>query len=221
MSCTQIHSLTRVNSCSSVDFWILKHRSFSTWRLDIFNMLFPIKTFWLTVALAASTQSATIPRTDHKNNARTLLGSSFGLPESQTFDYVVVGGGTAGLAIAARLAEDGSRSVAVIEAGTFYEIANGNLSQIPVYGPAFSGKSPLEGIPTVDWSFVTTPQAVNTITKHPKTIFNADNHLGILEPKCSLCAGEMSRWKLCSQLLDVSKSLQIDLQEVGRSGGRQ
>jgi len=70
------------------------------------------------------------------------LGTSFGLPGNKTFDYVVVGGGTAGLAIATRLAEDASKQVAVIEAGSFYEIGNSNLSQIPVYGPAFSGKSP-------------------------------------------------------------------------------
>ena len=89
-----------------------------------------------------------------------LLGSHFGLPGNQTFDYVVVGGGTAGLAVAARLAEDGTKSVAVIEAGSFYEIGNGNLSQIPVYGPAFSGKSLIDIAPLVDWAFATTPQTV-------------------------------------------------------------
>ena len=43
-----------------------------------------------------------------------------------TFDYIVIGGGTGGLAIAARLAEDPSVSVAVIEAGGFYQQDNGN-----------------------------------------------------------------------------------------------
>ena len=89
-----------------------------------------------------------------------LLGSHFGLPGDQTFDYVVVGGGTAGLAIASRLSEDPSKSVAVIEAGSFYEIGNGNLSEIPVFGPAFSGKSPQDVAPLVDWAFLTTPQKV-------------------------------------------------------------
>lgn len=39
-----------------------------------------------------------------------------------TFDYVVVGGGTAGLTIASRLSEDSGTTVAVIEAGTFYQV---------------------------------------------------------------------------------------------------
>lgn len=37
---------------------------------------------------------------------------------SAKFDYVIVGGGLAGLVVASRLAEDLSSSVAVIEAGT-------------------------------------------------------------------------------------------------------
>ena len=41
------------------------------------------------------------------------------------YDYVIVGGGTGGLAIAARLAESTNTSVAVIEAGGFYQIDNG------------------------------------------------------------------------------------------------
>lgn len=37
--------------------------------------------------------------------------------ESQTFDYVIIGGGTAGLVLAARLSEDPGVHVAVLEAG--------------------------------------------------------------------------------------------------------
>lgn len=59
--------------------------------------------------------------------ASTLYSNSFGVPGlNATYDYVVVGGGTAGLTIAARLAEDPNISVAVIEAGGFYQQENGN-----------------------------------------------------------------------------------------------
>ncbi|KAI7256977.1 hypothetical protein KC345_g10896 [Hortaea werneckii] len=63
-----------------------------------------------------------------------ILGSFFGLPgQDATYDYVVVGGGLAGLVTATRLAENGTFSVAVVEAGSFYEFTNSNKSQIPWY----------------------------------------------------------------------------------------
>jgi len=59
--------------------------------------------------------------------ASALYGNSFGVPGlNATYDYVVIGGGTGGLTIAARLAEDPDVSVAVIEAGGFYQQENGN-----------------------------------------------------------------------------------------------
>lgn len=59
-------------------------------------------------------------------SAYQLWSSAFGIPGlNATYDYVVVGGGTAGNTIATRLAEAGW-SVAVIEAGDFYENDNGN-----------------------------------------------------------------------------------------------
>jgi len=59
-------------------------------------------------------------------NPFNSLATSFGAPgKNASYDYVVVGGGTGGLAIAARLAEDKNVSVAVIEAGGFYQIDNG------------------------------------------------------------------------------------------------
>lgn len=61
-----------------------------------------------------------------------LYGNSFGIPGvNATYDYVIVGGGTAGLAIATRLAQNANFTVAVVEAGSFYEMDNGNQSQIP------------------------------------------------------------------------------------------
>lgn len=104
-----------------------------------------------------------------------LVGSSFGLPGTNaTFDYVVsdvegysrvkltkyeiIGGGTAGLTVANRLSAAGS-SVAVIEAGSFYEISNSNLSQIPAYAQAPDYQ------PLVDWSLVAEPQPVR-VARH-------------------------------------------------------
>lgn len=90
-----------------------------------------------------------------------VLGSAFGLPGANaTFDYVVAGGGTGGLAIATRLAEDPSVSVAVIEAGGFYEIDNGILSVTPGYATFYTGADPTNYQPLVDWGFHTVPQAV-------------------------------------------------------------
>ncbi|KAF8751781.1 alcohol oxidase, partial [Rhizoctonia solani] len=46
----------------------------------------------------------------------TTDGASFA---SETYDYIIVGGGTAGLAVAARLAENSSVTVGVVEAGQY------------------------------------------------------------------------------------------------------
>lgn len=86
-----------------------------------------------------------------------LLGTHFGqvaIPAS--FDYVIVGGGTAGLTLARRLAE--SNTVAVIEAGSLYELDNGNLTQIPADASYYLGKDPTIQNPLIDWSQRTTPQ---------------------------------------------------------------
>ncbi|KAG9567676.1 alcohol oxidase, partial [Aureobasidium melanogenum] len=90
-----------------------------------------------------------------------LLGSRFGVPGvNASYDYVVIGGGTAGLTVATRLAQNGSYSVAVIEAGNFYELDNGNFSEIPYYDFESANASPdlstVNGL--IDWKFLTTPQ---------------------------------------------------------------
>ncbi|KAK4547098.1 hypothetical protein LTR36_001319 [Oleoguttula mirabilis] len=90
-----------------------------------------------------------------------LYGNSFGIPGvNASYDYVVVGGGNAGLTIAARLAEDERVSVAVVEAGSFYQIDNGNGSVIPSLATTqFVGTDPNDTQPLIDWNFVTVPQA--------------------------------------------------------------
>jgi choline dehydrogenase len=88
-------------------------------------------------------------------SSKEILGSSFGTPINSTYDYVIVGGGNAGLVLANRLSF-GNHTVAVIEAGSFYEIDNGNVSQIPRY--VWSGVIG-DVNPLVDWEFETEPEA--------------------------------------------------------------
>ena len=94
---------------------------------------------------------------------QTLIGSNFGVPTiNRTFDYVIVGGGTAGLAVAYRLSQNPNVTVAVVEAGGFYETTNGNISQVPGYDTQWASSSPSPNAfnPLIDWGIVTTPQEV-------------------------------------------------------------
>ncbi|OHE92605.1 GMC oxidoreductase [Colletotrichum orchidophilum] len=90
-----------------------------------------------------------------------LFSSAFGYPgRNASYDYIVVGGGTAGLTLASRLAAT-SASVAVVEAGGFYEVENGNNSVVPLFsltGIAFIDPSPdFTPQPVMDWSLVSEP----------------------------------------------------------------
>lgn len=80
--------------------------------------------------------------------------------DTAKYDYVIVGGGTAGLALASRLTENPSITVAVVEAGTYYEIADPQYA-IPGADIRFAGAGtdPNDLTSPVDWGFVTTPQA--------------------------------------------------------------
>ncbi|KAI0672992.1 GMC oxidoreductase [Trametes maxima] len=69
---------------------------------------------------------------------------------SLAFDYLVVGGGTAGLVLATRLSEDSSISIGVIEAGECHPEAEG------ISIPGLCGS--LIGHPQFDWDFITVPQ---------------------------------------------------------------
>jgi choline dehydrogenase len=77
-----------------------------------------------------------------------------------TLDYIICGGGTAGLAIAARLTEDPDVTVAVLEAG-------GNaLDDLLVDAPNMFAQT--WGKPNYDWDYKTVPQVcsfcLNSIT---------------------------------------------------------
>ncbi|KAF9882808.1 hypothetical protein FE257_005140 [Aspergillus nanangensis] len=68
-----------------------------------------------------------------------------------SFDYIVVGGGTAGTILALRLAE-AKFSVALVEAGDFYEIKF-PVMKIPAAASFGIGSDPNSKIP-IDWGFV-------------------------------------------------------------------
>ncbi|KAI0036393.1 hypothetical protein K488DRAFT_67716 [Vararia minispora EC-137] len=77
---------------------------------------------------------------------------------SSRFDVIVIvdiafdqGGGTAGLAVASRLAENPDVTIGVLEAGRFH------LNDPIIDIPRFSGRG--AGNPDYDWAFTTTPQA--------------------------------------------------------------
>lgn len=69
---------------------------------------------------------------------------------TKSFDYVIIGGGTAGLTLAARLSEDENVTVAVLEAG------GDRLNDPMVNTPGLSIQ--LMDKPEYDWSFQTVPQ---------------------------------------------------------------
>lgn len=109
------------------------------------------------LAVLASTSAATI--ISQLSSSNRLTGTNFGIPgRNATYDYVIVGGGTAGSVVAARLTEHTNASVAIIEAGSFYELSNGNWSQIPYWSEQWVGAEQDEWQPLIDWGLFTVPQ---------------------------------------------------------------
>ncbi|KAL4259843.1 GMC oxidoreductase family protein [Pleurotus pulmonarius] len=98
-----------------------------------------------------------------------LGGSSLrgSIATSPTYDYVIIGGGTAGLAVANRLSEDPSVTVLVIEAGP-------NAEHLPeVFIPGLFGSG--QALTTLNWGYATTPQpALN----NRSLVINAGKVLG-------------------------------------------
>ena len=75
-----------------------------------------------------------------------------------TFDYVIIGGGTAGLVMANRLSENPAVQVALIEAGGSYEVLNPIFSTTPGLDGVGVGADP-SSTNSIDWNFVTQPQS--------------------------------------------------------------
>ncbi|KAF9254618.1 alcohol oxidase [Marasmius fiardii PR-910] len=81
--------------------------------------------------------------------AFSKLFNSISELQNKNYDFVIVGGGTAGSVLANRLSEDSKTKVLVVEAG----VDNANVQDIivPFLGPGAFGSS-------VDWNFTSSPQ---------------------------------------------------------------
>lgn len=135
----------------------------------------------------------------------------------RTYDYIIVGGGTAGLVMAERLSEDPTVQVAVIEAGTFYELTD-PLYKVPAEDGMFVGSRPQDTNPLVDWNFVTEPQSGANGRKihyaRGKCLGGSSGkwHFGDTMPH-----GCMSTDRIYSQKLhDLSTRHRSDVPKVGR-----
>ena len=91
--------------------------------------------------------------------ARVVASTNY---HGDTFDYIVVGGGTAGLTVAARLSENANHTVLVLEAG------EDRSEDVSVLAPGLL--TSLYGDPKYDWDYHTVPQKhVNDhIIAHPR-----------------------------------------------------
>ena len=85
------------------------------------------------------------------------------------YDYIIVGGGTAGLVVASRLSEDPEVSVLVIEAG-------GDHSTDPlVLTPGLVGA--LYGKNKYDWNFESVPQVSFHYIMTPSLLHHDHSHI--------------------------------------------
>jgi len=110
--------------------------------------------------LAAPTEAAIVhsndagnPYNHHRNMLKREITTDASKATSQSWDFVIAGGGLAGLAVAARLSEWSNTTVLVIEAGT-----DGTEVQEQIDVPGMSYLNSLTKSPA-DWQYTTVSQA--------------------------------------------------------------
>ncbi|PPQ84055.1 hypothetical protein CVT24_007932 [Panaeolus cyanescens] len=109
--------------------------------------------------VSATTSSSNPQQRDaafqHREYARYLAKRAYITPgqQSQSYDYVVAGGGLAGLVLASKLSENGERSVLVVEAGP-----TGDEFPTRINVPAETYYNSLLGSMPYDWTYQTVPQ---------------------------------------------------------------
>ncbi|KAJ5775540.1 uncharacterized protein N7511_000551 [Penicillium nucicola] len=101
---------------------------------------------WNTILISLALQVSSATGEEFERRAGPLV--------DQTFDYVVVGGGTGGAAIATRLAQNQFK-VALVEAGGHYELES--LAEVPAADVLPVGSDP-NTKSLIDWGFVTKDQ---------------------------------------------------------------
>ncbi|KAJ3901688.1 alcohol oxidase [Lentinula edodes] len=117
---------------------------FSSFILGLHTMRYP--TLTVLAALFGKVLSTPVRRT-----SVTGITSDAAAFAQSSFDYVIVGGGTAGLVVAARLTENSAVNVGVIEAG------ESRFGDPYVDTPAYLGEGFFN--PLYDWAYETVPQA--------------------------------------------------------------
>jgi len=128
---------------------------------------------------------------------------------SEPLDYVVIGGGTAGLVVAARLTEDPSITVGVLEAG------EARLEDQKVLTP--TSYPTLIGRGDYDWLMTSVPQ-VRRKVKWSMLFFSDDGKARSNEQDLLYATWKASRWLKRNQLFDVRPRLPKGLRWVGIHG---
>lgn len=104
-------------------------------------------TIWALVPLLYALRVSALQTCNPVNPATASQAQTF---SKTKFDYLIIGGGTAGLAVASRLTDDSSITVGLIEAGVYH------YNDPLVYTPALGGDA--IGNTSYDWAYTTVPQ---------------------------------------------------------------